>query len=288
MCKKLSIAVALCAAAASFSASAAPVQCGDVITTKRVLTSDLSCTGFDPALTVQGPKGSLDMRGHTLSCEGAVFIGIDMANAQLRNGTVTACIEGVELNGQKNTVNRMTLQGNEVGLSIEGGSGHRVTGSTALDNASGGFASFSGGNFFFDNRAVSNGSTGFDTNDNSGNGQGDKYLRNVALNNGENGFVVRDNNTLVRNTASRNVEDGFAIEGESNTLTGNIARRNFDDGIDAEQGSLNNTLSGNNASGNGSADTEGNGGFDLEDDNPNCDNNAWTNNAGLNSQPCVQ
>ncbi len=32
--------------------------------------------------------------------------------------------------------------------------------------------------------------------------------------------------------------------------------------------------------GNRSADLEGNGGFDLEDDNPSCDNNTWRFNVG--------
>jgi hypothetical protein len=47
-----------------------------------------------------------------------------------------------------------------------------------------------------------------------------------------------------------------------------------------------NTLTQNVGLGNRSADLEGDGGFELEDD-PSCDNNAWRFNAGTRNQICI-
>jgi hypothetical protein len=67
MVQKLSLILVLLGVAAGFSPAQAQVQCGDVIDTPAALTTDLTCN-TDPALTVQGPGGALDLHGHTVRC----------------------------------------------------------------------------------------------------------------------------------------------------------------------------------------------------------------------------
>lgn len=286
MYQKLSIAITLCAAAGGFATAQAQVMCGDVITTHQVLTQDLSCPGFDPALTIQGPGGSLDMRRHTLSCAGSNAGGIDVngTGAVLKSGTVSDCSIGVVLDGRGNRVlNGMILENNSIdGLDLFG-SEHRVSGTTARNNAADGFCiDGDGSSILTGNHATNNGDSGFDTI------EGDTYVSNVANGNGAEGFKVRTNNILNSNLARNNDTDGFSIIDNGSRLTRNSAQNNFDDGIDVDSGSLNNKLSQNTAADNGSADLEGNGGFDLEDDNTNCDNNTWTSNRGTRNQTCIK
>lgn len=93
---------------------------------------------------------------------------------------------------------------------------------------------------------------------------------------------------MSRNVALGNLDNRFRVSGTSNTLTRNNANDNLDDGIEVENGATDNSLARNAASRNGSADNDG--GFDLEDDNFLCDTNTWKNNTGISdpSQPCVQ
>lgn len=67
---------------------------------------------------------------------------------------------------------------------------------------------------------------------------------------------------------------------DNNTVTGNFVRNNKMDGIHVVLSSLNNSLTGNQASGNGR--------WDGADMNPNCDNNLWEKNVFATvNQPCV-
>ena len=97
------------------------------------------------------------------------------------------------------------------------------------------------------------------------------------------------NNTIANNYVSGNGAlfqgDGISLglmgqDPINNTVEANTVRDNFRDGIHVKDGSINNTITKNEASGNGRYD-----GADL---NPNCDNNIWRANvlAKVN-QPCV-
>ena len=62
----------LCAAVAMIlttTGSVAAVECGEVLTGVERLDEDLICT-TDPALTLNG--GKLDLRGHTVICDGTI------------------------------------------------------------------------------------------------------------------------------------------------------------------------------------------------------------------------
>jgi parallel beta-helix repeat protein len=257
------------------------------------LTENLFCGGFDPALTIEGPGGKLNMRRFTVSCEGTTADGIELTGdgAVLQNGSVTSCGDGVRLQGSNGRVQRMVVENNsDVGVFIsdDAGSGNQVRETLSRNNADDGFKDFSsGGNIFERNQATRNEFNGFQV---GGNANGNTLRRNVATNNGGDGFEIdNDNHLVTQNVARNNESNGFAIQGSDSWITRNDALKNLDDGIDVELGATDNTLTRNVGLGNGSADLEGDGGFDLEDDNPDCDNNTWRRNRGTRNQPdCIQ
>ncbi|WHI46058.1 hypothetical protein [Microbulbifer sp. VAAF005] len=46
------------------------VSCGDSITTAEVLDNDITNCAADPAITIIGPNGSLNLNNHNISCIG--------------------------------------------------------------------------------------------------------------------------------------------------------------------------------------------------------------------------
>jgi hypothetical protein len=100
---RMAFASCLCAAVAMLltsTLSVAAVECGDVLTGVERLDRDLICT-TDPALTLSG--GRLDLRGHTVICDGTVEgIILDGDGAQLRNGAVVGCQFAVLVEGAGN------------------------------------------------------------------------------------------------------------------------------------------------------------------------------------------
>jgi parallel beta-helix repeat protein len=275
-----------------FPTAQPPVRCGDTITTRQVLTRNLLCSGFDPALVIEGPGGRLDMRRFTVSCGGTSADGIELDGdgAVLQNGRVTGCGDGVRLQGANGRVQKMLVENNsDVGVFIsdDAGSGNRVRKSISRNNADDGFKDFSpGGNTFEHNVATRNEFQGFQF---GGSASGNTLRRNVASNNGENGVeVANDNHLVAQNVALNNENNGFQIGSSNSWITRNLARKNLGDGIDVEPGATGNRLKHNVGSRNGRADPEGDGGFDLEDDNPLCDDNTWRRNRGSRNQICIR
>ncbi|MGH9894446.1 MAG: right-handed parallel beta-helix repeat-containing protein [bacterium] len=258
MGKQSNTVLLLLVVAGGVSTAEAQVMCGDTITTREVLTEDLFCSGFDPALTIQGPGGRLDMRRFTVSCEGTTADGIELTGdgAVLQNGFVTSCGDGVRLQGTNGRVERMIVENNsDVGVFIsdDAGSGNQVRETISLNNADDGFKDFSsGGNTFERNLATRNGFQGFQF---GGNASGNTLRRNVSTNNNENGFEIdNDNHLVTQNVAQNNESDGFEIGASASDswITLNVALKNLDDGIDVELGATNNALTRNVGSGNGS------------------------------------
>jgi parallel beta-helix repeat protein len=293
MGKQSMMALLLLAVAGGTSTAQAQVNCGDTITTPAVLTEDLFCGGFDPALTIVGPEGSLDMRGFTVSCEGTTADGIELEGdgAVLRNGVVTSCGDGVRLQGENGRLSRMIVEDNsDVGVFVadDAGSGNLVRDTISRNNGDDGFSDFSaGGNTYERNVATGNELNGFQIGSIS---SGNTLRHNLAANNGLHGFEIdNDNHLVTQNVAKENEGDGFQIQESNNRVTLNLALKNLGDGIDVGLDGTGNILKWNVALGNGSTDLEGDGGFDLEDDNPDCDNNTWRGNLGRRNQPdCIQ
>jgi parallel beta-helix repeat protein len=92
-------------------------------------------------------------------------------------------------------------------------------------------------------------------------------------------------NKLTRNAANGNGLHGINLEAEvpssGNRLSGNETNGNGDSGIRVQVGNTGNRLSGNSA--------QSNTGFDLEDENPGCADNAWSKNTfGSANDPCIE
>jgi parallel beta-helix repeat protein len=292
------------------------VQCEDVIDTPTVLTTDLTCD-TNPALTVQGPGGALDLRGHTVRCvdnqnqDGIVLEG---NGALVQHGTVANCASGVSVQGSGgHRVEGMTLRNNTENGLVTVSNGNVVTLSSAHDNGTSGFITSltSNGNAFTQNVARNN-QDGFFVDGNSNNntlthniaqsnredgfvvlGNNSTLNQNVATQNGNVGFSVEgNNNTLNQNVATQNGGDGIGVIGSANTVTQNAVTSNARDGIDVRAWATGNILTENASAGHRGVsppdpDEPNPANFDLEDDNPNCDANTWTRNVGSRNQNCI-
>jgi parallel beta-helix repeat protein len=195
--------------------------------------------------------------------------------------------EGFRIDGDGNRVvgNLATGTTNE-GFRING-DGNQLKNNRATENFNHGFRVGGNDNELFGNRSAGNEGEGFRL-DGNANHLGD----NVAVDNFDEGYRIRDgqDNTLIRNLArgngSSDNEAGIRVQQDGNTLRSNTFVNNFGDGIlvvfDEDEGEAaeNNTIIDNFAT--------GNGGTDLVDQNPGCDNNQWTGNRFVTrSQDCI-
>jgi parallel beta-helix repeat protein len=204
----------------------------------NVLDRSLRCD-VSPALTVTG--GILDLRNHTLICapdeKGNIGTGILVmeSGATVRNGKIKNCTLGVLVEGDGNhrlehlTVTSPRLDDGEYGIQVTSNYNvldhniviHVPDVGIRLDSG----ASY---NVVKYNKAIKNGSHGFEVQD----GQNNYFLWNEARRNDEEGFRSRernapaDGNLFVRNTAKDNGDDGIRIRANENRVIGNIVKRN--------------------------------------------------------------
>jgi parallel beta-helix repeat protein len=190
--------------------------------------NDATTTGGGATLELNSVR--LDMDGHTLTCFNTSNNGIELtaAVAQLLNGTVTGCADGVELAGTgKHAVKHVTATGNNsYGFFVAATSNNSILAfNTASNNSLAGFY-------------VQAGKT--------------KLTQNTASTNGEDGFLIDglDNNKLTANTASNNASDGFSIFGKNTKVVNNIADSNDRDGFDTNSGEGHARFLGNRATNN--------------------------------------
>ncbi|WNZ54890.1 right-handed parallel beta-helix repeat-containing protein [Microbulbifer sp. MKSA007] len=99
--KKLKLALAyflLPAAGIAISFESYAVSCGDTITSQETLTQDLVCA-TNPALTITGPLGGLDMDGFTVTCSASTDDGILLngLSASLTSGVIDNCNNSIML-----------------------------------------------------------------------------------------------------------------------------------------------------------------------------------------------
>jgi len=295
------------------------VACGYTISDGlNVLDRSLKCD-ISPALTVTG--GILNLRKHTLSCAadegGNIGTGILVtgSGATVRNGKIKNCTLGVLVEGDGShhlehlTVTSPGLDEGQYGIQVTSNYNiltHNIVRRVPdvgirLDSG----ASF---NVVKYNKAIKNGSHGFEVQD----GQNNYFLWNEAKQNKEEGFRSRernapaDRNSFVRNTAEDNGDDGFRIRAAENLVIGNIAIGNGlvpCDGADANAGiAITNNGSKNRIIGNklkhncigigieaaeDDASLENrilsnfsrkNTLFDMADGSENCDDNTWVRN----------
>lgn len=275
------------------------VKCGSVVGPNEtgVLLQDITCPGDNPAIKVVGPA-TLNLFSHTVDCQdvtaGVVGIHVEGERATVRNGTVTGCHDGVVIGGAGNhrIVRLNSIKNDNDGFdNLPGSDGNTFISNLAQGNLSSTNPSSTDDGFqiivsrnhkFYFNISQDNGQ-GWDVQ-----GTGHLFSGNVAQENLTEGFEFRvDNNRLTNNIASSNGESGFKlVSSDENILNRNIATNNGESGIEIFFGSENNSIKKNVALGNATK----NGGFDLRDRTPNCDNNKWIRNKFGTADPadCIR
>jgi Right handed beta helix region len=117
----VSVVALLIAAFVASAAQAATVSCGQTLTHSTGVDNDLSgCTGN--GLTAGADGITIDLQGHRID-GGPGANGIDFAGhsgVTVRNGTVRFFGNGANIDGDHNRLLRVTLFGNETGVSITG------------------------------------------------------------------------------------------------------------------------------------------------------------------------
>ncbi len=223
------------------------------------LANDLLCSNTD-GIDILASNVTLMLNGHTITQDsadfGLVHVGIS-AGVGLPAGSTNVQIIGSG-----------TITGFVEGVNFE-----QVSNSLVEDV-------INTGNFF---GFVVNG--GFSAGCNqSCPSTGNIFAGNTSTFNNQHGFTLNggNNNTFNANTASNNGADGILLfVATGNNVTRNTLNNNGGSGIAITSG----TGTGNNLSGNMA---QGNGIFDLEDGNPNCGSNTWTQNTfGSANQPCI-
>jgi parallel beta helix pectate lyase-like protein len=268
------------------------------------LDSDVGpCSGPNPAIEVAGDGATLNMAGHTVTCDGnSLSIGVLVLgnNQRVSGGTATNCgsgfasladgnhftnniatenIAGFVIEGSKSKLKRNQATANNLsGFNISGDS-NTLTGNTAANNGGIGFQVGGFTHVLMKNTANQNGADGFDI-------TGDSHIltSNTATNNSTNGLHIEgDHNQLTLNTATGNKGSGIFVPGDSNTLKFNNASGNILDGIGIFDGHVGNHVLQNKAKGNGVSF------FDLEDGNEECTSNKWKRNRFVTKDPvCIR
>ena len=220
-CSTLTTAVVACVGTAL--PAAAQVACGDTITGTAVLTEDLTCPNDDPALTVDG--GTLVLRGNTVSCDGNDATGILLIGegARLSDGTVTACTDGVVLDGEgDHKVCRIDSNENQLTGVVLGA----------------GFLVLSDDNLLCTVTANAN-RDGIRVLE----GDRNRIIRATAANNLTAGIDVGDfpdsrpeDTQIIASTVIGNNVDGFSDAGIRTVIRASTARANGGDGIDTDPG----------------------------------------------------
>jgi parallel beta-helix repeat protein len=194
--------------------------------------------------------------------------------------------DGFQVNSDRNRLNKNWALGNgDDGFDLDFGLGqNQVTGNWAQENGDEGFDIDTDGNRLSDNSASHNGANGFEIDD----GDSNVLSSNVAYHNREGLHVNSANNQVIGNDIGHNHFDGIDLSfgAHDNLVKSNTVEDNGADGINLDFGARHNTIDHNTSLGNGLI---GPGAFDLEDDNPNCDDNTWKSNTfGTKSDSCIQ
>ena len=237
------------------AAPPAPVACHTRLGPggKVVLDRDLTCGPLsvdqDEALVILGPV-TVDLNGHTIKCVDGLRVGLQLGGSvKLTNGTITGCRVGIETEGVRNTLERLTVTGNGIGIRILGGERNTMTSILADGNSVGFLMEGADGNTLSDNTASNNTDIGFLVS----HGQRNVLRGNRALGNGE-GFVVGRGELrtqLTGNLSEHSEENGFTVVfGKSVFLKGNHAVSNGGDGFQIVEGTRTQVIE-NDALGNG-------------------------------------
>ena len=242
--------------AATGTASAVQLSCGQTITQDTTLTGDvLNCPG--PAIVIGADGITLDMNGHTASgAAGNRAHGIlnqGHADVTVRNGTVRGFgLYGVRLAGaDRNLVEDMILVRNLTGIGLVDSTGGVFRDSLVRDSGFVG-VNLTGGdaNTVTRNRiARSRGQAVFVQHSVSESGGGHLVSANTIAGNGIWISLGPTGTRVLGNTIGGSQRDGISVFDRSTIVGRNLTRGNRAFGIFAPNGAVN--AGGNRASGNG-------------------------------------
>jgi parallel beta-helix repeat protein len=244
--------IGICAVGAGFLAggvgvaAAAPVSCGEVITTNTKLQVDLvDCPG--DGVVIGSDNITLDLGGHTIDGLGSAAPfgsdGIDNSggydNVVIKNGTVTEFQQGVALVGTTGNVARnLTVAGNgSYGFFVDGfafgdSKGNLLVGNRVFNNGDGIDLRGSSGNMIRANSSTANSGVGIAVTFSS---QNNTVNDNVLTGNGGQGIFLLDGasgNDLARNVVAANTLTGVLIANSStNDVVANRIAENGGDGL---------------------------------------------------------
>jgi hypothetical protein len=245
------------------------------------------------------------MRHHSLTClndpqETVIGIQLHGKGAALRGGSIENCGYAVELLDEGgHTVSNMSISGDFANL-INIRSPHNVVRDNVSSSGDWAFAVLSDENVLLRNQSLSAQGNGFVVGgsrnlliDNSVTssvcsgfsvtGSDNTLVHNESLGTLLCGtfFIRGQGNVFMRNTARNSVSDGFGIGGSGHVFVNNVARTNAGSGLHVLNGSTGNSIVRTVASDNAM--------FDLQDDNPNCDDNRWrANEFGTSNNACIR
>jgi parallel beta-helix repeat protein len=222
-----------------FPLLARAVECGDHLTSGGifVLDSDLTCPDPDPdgdpyaAGLYLGSGTILDLNGYTISCTGGLNRAISMGHAQLRNGTIANCEEGIQVSNGV-LVEQVVFTRNTQGVRVEGGEGNTFRDNTAVENVHGFVLTLgdddsgSNDNLLVNNLAIRNSGIGFAI----GGGRRNQLIGNTASLNAVGFGLASDDMSVSGNVAEANHGPGFRVFGSGN-LVGNTAKGNEGEGF---------------------------------------------------------
>ena len=237
------------------SAAAAQVNCGDVITGKAIMTSNIVCGANDPAVTIDG--GSLDMNGKSISgCSGDGIL-LQGVKSSVANGRVSGCGKAFVVGGtgKHKLSNVIAINNSDTGFEVSIGSDkNKFVNTIARDNGNMGYDCNGAGNSFTSCGAVGHPSDGFATTgektkykncvsyDNSNAGFrvdeiGSSFQSCQAINNGGFGFVVTSAGKFKNCHATSNGINGFDLA-DGSKISGSVATGNGKTGIRSDGGSI--------------------------------------------------
>ena len=213
----------------------AEVKCGATIgpNQKAKLTNNLECAGYNPALTLKGPRAVLTLGAHSVDCQETNATGITVlgSGATLKGGTVTRCSIGVFVaEGRDHTITKVkALLNREAGFVLEAnGSHHQLSSNIAKKTGDPnevvgvGFSIDSSHTALEDNSAIENGEFGFE-----GLGLRNTYKDNIAKRNAAGFRLITSDALIAKNLSSANRAYGFFIRGGLRTqVSGNLAKDN--------------------------------------------------------------
>lgn len=251
-CSSVRLMIGTCAVGIGFLtggvgvAAAAPVSCGEIITTNTKLQADLvDCPG--DGVVIGSDNITLDLGGHTIDGLGSAAPfgsdGIDNSggydNVVIKNGTVTEFQQGVALVGTTGNVARNLIVAGNLGdaFFVDGfaaldSNGNQLVGNRVFSNGGGIHLRGSSDNVIRANSSTGNGGVGIAVTFSSEN---NTVNDNALTGNGGQGIFLLDGangNHLVRNVVAANTLTGVLIANSStNAVAANRIAQNGGDGL---------------------------------------------------------